>query len=81
VYKLQFQQGRELVSTTTYMGELLHRRMAHLHFGVLGHLSQAVIGLPKFITERHALAKVVQWASMLGDHFHRASIDPREYWT
>jgi hypothetical protein len=29
VYKLQFQPGRALVSTTTDMSELWHRRMAH----------------------------------------------------
>jgi hypothetical protein len=38
VYKLQFQPGRALVSTTTNMSELWHKRMAHIHFGVLGHL-------------------------------------------
>ena len=27
--------------------------MAHLHFGALGHLRQAIIALPKFIAERH----------------------------
>jgi hypothetical protein len=35
------------------MGELWHMRMAHIHFGSLGHLRQAIIGLPKFTTERH----------------------------
>jgi hypothetical protein len=42
-----------LVSTTTDMGELWHKRMAHIHFGALGHLRQAVTGLPKFRAERH----------------------------
>jgi hypothetical protein len=27
--------------------------MAHIHFGALEHLRQAVTGLPKFTTERH----------------------------
>jgi hypothetical protein len=38
VYKLQFHPGRALVNKTTNMGELWHRRMVHIHFGVLGHL-------------------------------------------
>jgi hypothetical protein len=53
VYKLLFQSGRALVSKTTDMGELWHRRMAHLHFSALGHLRQAVTRLPKFTVERH----------------------------
>jgi hypothetical protein len=57
VYKLEVEPTRALVSTTTDIGELWHRRMAHLHFGVLGHLRQAVIGLPKFTTEKHDLCK------------------------
>jgi hypothetical protein len=43
VYKLQFQLGKALVSTTIDMDDLWHRRMAHLHFGVVGHLRQAII--------------------------------------
>jgi hypothetical protein len=53
VYRLQFQLGRALVSTTIDMGELWHMRMAHIHFGALEHLRQVVIGLPKFTSERH----------------------------
>jgi hypothetical protein len=53
VYKLQFQPGRALVSTTINMGDLWHRRMAHIHFGALWHLRKEIIGLPKFTTERH----------------------------
>jgi len=55
VYILEVEPTRALVSTTTDIGELWHRRMAHLHFGVLGHLRQAVIGLPKFTTEKQGL--------------------------
>jgi hypothetical protein len=53
VYKLQFQLGRALISTTTNMGELWHMRMVHIHFGALGHLRHAITGFPKFTTERH----------------------------
>jgi hypothetical protein len=53
LYRLQFEPARALVNTTTNMGELCHRRMTHLHFGALGHLRQAVTGLPKFIAEKH----------------------------
>ena len=53
VYKLQFHSGKALVSTNIDIGELWHRRMAHLHFGVMGQLRQVVTGLPKFTTERH----------------------------
>jgi hypothetical protein len=35
------------------MGELWHGRMVHIHFGALGHLRQAITGLPKFTAERH----------------------------
>jgi hypothetical protein len=38
VYRLEVELARAFVSTTTNMGELRHRRMAHIHFGVLGHL-------------------------------------------
>jgi hypothetical protein len=34
------------------MGELWHKRMAHLHFGALGHLREAVTRFLKFTTER-----------------------------
>jgi hypothetical protein len=53
VYILEVEPARALVNTTTDMGELWHRRMAHIHFGALGHLRQEVIGLPKFTAERH----------------------------
>jgi hypothetical protein len=46
LYKLHFHPGRALVSTTTDVGELWHRNMAHLHFGALGNLRQAVTELP-----------------------------------
>jgi hypothetical protein len=53
VYRLQVQPGRALASITTDIGELWHKRMAHIHFGALGHLKEAVTGLPKITTERH----------------------------
>jgi hypothetical protein len=44
---------RELVNTTTHMGELWHKRMVHIHFGALGQLRHAFIWFPKFIVEIH----------------------------
>jgi hypothetical protein len=79
VYKLQFQPGRALISTTTDMGELWHRRMARIHFGALGHLRQAVTRLPKFTAERHDPCKGCAMGSMSVDHFHRVRTGPREY--
>jgi hypothetical protein len=53
VYRLQVQPGRALASITTDIGELWHRRMAHIHYGALGHLREAVNGLPKITAKRH----------------------------
>jgi hypothetical protein len=85
VYKLQFQPGRALVSTTTNMGELWHRRMTHIHFGALGHLRQAVIGLPKFTTERHdpckgcAMGKYAQIPFPPSEHRSKGVLDLLHY--
>ena len=46
VYRLHFEPTKALVSNYTDLGELWHREMAHLHFGALGHLRQAVTGMP-----------------------------------
>jgi hypothetical protein len=53
VYRLHVQPWRELASITTNLGELWHKRMAHIHFGALGHLREAFTGFPKITTERH----------------------------
>jgi hypothetical protein len=46
-----------LISVTTNLGELWHRRMAHLHFGALDHLRQEVTGLLKIAAEKHGPCK------------------------
>jgi hypothetical protein len=53
VYRLQFESAKALVSSVTDLGELSHKRMAHLHHGAFGHLRQAVTGLPQFAAEKH----------------------------
>jgi hypothetical protein len=53
VYRLQVQPRRALASFTTDIGELWHRRMAHIHFGALGNLRQSVTIFPKITVERH----------------------------
>jgi transposase InsO family protein len=63
------------------MGELWHRRMAHLHFGALGHLRQAVTGLPKFTTEKHdpckgcAMGKYAQRPFPPSEHRSKGVLD------
>jgi hypothetical protein len=46
VYKLQFESTKALLNNVTDLGELWHRRMAHLHHGAFGHLRQVVTGFP-----------------------------------
>jgi hypothetical protein len=81
VYKLQFQPGRALVSTTTDMGELWPKRMPYIHFGPLGHLGQAVTGLPKFTSERHdpckgcAMGKYAQIPFPPSEHRSKGVLD------
>ena len=53
MYRLQVQLGRALASFTTDIGELWHKRMAHIHFGALGNLREAFTRFPKITTERH----------------------------
>jgi hypothetical protein len=53
VYMLQVHPRRALVSFTTDIGELWHRRMKHIHFGALGNLREAITRLPKITAERH----------------------------
>jgi hypothetical protein len=57
LYCLQFEIARALVSSTCYMVELWHRRMAHLHHGTLNVLNEIVTGLPYFSTEHHEVCK------------------------
>jgi hypothetical protein len=80
VYRLQVQPGRALASITIDIGELWHRRMAHIHFGALGHLREAVNGLPK-MTERHdpckgcALGKYAQKPFPSSEHSSKGVLD------
>jgi hypothetical protein len=48
VYMLHFEPAKTLVSSNTNLSELWHKRMAHLHFGALDQLRQAVTGMPQF---------------------------------
>jgi hypothetical protein len=51
---------RALIHTTSNnsdLCELWHRRMAHLHHGVLRVLREMVIGVPDFSSEHHELCK------------------------
>jgi hypothetical protein len=81
VYRLQVQPGRTLASFTTAIGELWHKRMAHIHFGALGHLREVVIGLPKITTERHdpckgcALGKYVWTPFPSSEHRSKGVLD------
>jgi hypothetical protein len=81
VYRLQVQPGRALASFTTDIGELWHRRMAHIHFGALGHLREAVTGLPKITAERHdpckgcALGKYAQKPFPSSEHRSKGVLD------
>jgi hypothetical protein len=81
VYRLQFHPGRALASITTDTGELWHRRMAHIHFGALGHLREAITGLPKFIAKRHdpckgfALGKYAQKPFPSSEHRSKGVLD------
>jgi hypothetical protein len=81
VYKLHVQPGRALASFTTYIGELWHMSMVHIHFGALGHLREVVTGLPKIITERHdpckgcALRKYAQKPFPSSEHGSKGVLD------
>jgi hypothetical protein len=68
VYRLHFEPTKALVNKSTELSELWHRRKAHLHFGALSHLRQAVTGVPKVAIERHDPCKVCA----LGKYARRA---------
>jgi hypothetical protein len=53
VYMLYDYLERELTSFTTYIGDLWHKRMEHIHFGVLQNLREEVTVLPKITFDRH----------------------------
>jgi hypothetical protein len=59
LYKLMFQPARALIHTTNNndLCELWHRRMTHLHHGVLRALREIVTGVPHFSTEHQELCK------------------------
>jgi hypothetical protein len=61
LYRLQFEPAHALVSTCTSsgqdLGELWHRRMAHLHHGALKVLRESVDGLPTFSSDQHRVCK------------------------
>jgi hypothetical protein len=81
VYYLQFHPGRELVITTTDMGELWHTSMEHIHYGALGNLREVVTQFPKFIEERHdpckgfTLGKYAQRPFPLSEHRSKGVLD------
>jgi hypothetical protein len=81
VYRLHFEPAKALVNNNTDLGELWHRRMAHLHFGALGHLRQAVTGMPQVAAEKHdpckgcALGKYARKAFPSSEHRSKGILD------
>ena len=57
VYRLQFESLQALITNAKDMGELWHRRMAHLHHGALKILKEIVTGLPELSTEHSDMCK------------------------
>jgi hypothetical protein len=61
LYRLQFEPTHALVSTCTSsgqdLGELWHKRMAHLHHGALKVLRESVDGIPTFSSYQHRVCK------------------------
>jgi transposase InsO family protein len=57
LYRLQFESPQALISNNKDMGELWHRRMAHLHHGALNVLKEIVTGLPELSTEHSDVCK------------------------
>jgi hypothetical protein len=80
-YKLHFELAKALVNNNTDLGELWHRRMAHFHFGVLGHLRQTVTGMPKVAAEKHdpckgcTLGKYARKAFPSSEHRSKGILD------
>jgi hypothetical protein len=81
VYRLHFEPVKALVSSNTDLGELWHKWMGHLHFGALGHLRQAVTGMPQVAAERHdpckgcALGKYARRAFPPSEHRSKGILD------
>lgn len=57
LFQLQFEPAHALVSSCKGIGELWHRRMAHLRHGALNILKEIVTGLPEMKTEKHEVCK------------------------
>jgi hypothetical protein len=61
LYQLQFEPTHALVSSCTSsgqdLGELWHKRMAHLHHGALKVLRESVDGLPVFSSDQYRVCK------------------------
>jgi hypothetical protein len=58
LYKLQFEPACVLVSSSCSgrdLGELWHRRIAHLHHGALKVLRESVTGLLEFSYDQHGV--------------------------
>jgi hypothetical protein len=81
VYRLEIEPARALVNVTTNLDELWNRRMAHLHFGALDHLRQAVTGLSKIAAEKHgpckgcAMGKYAQRPFPPSEHRSKGALD------
>jgi hypothetical protein len=81
VYRLHFEPAKALVSNSTDLGELWHKKMAHLHFGALGHLRQAVTGIHKVVAKKHdpckgcALEKYARKAFPSSEHKSKGILD------
>lgn len=57
LFWLQFEPAHALVSCSKGLGELWHKRMAHLHHGSLNAFKEIVMGLPKLKVEQHKACK------------------------
>ena len=81
VYRLHFKSAKALVSNNSNLGELWHRRIAHLHHGALRHLRQAVIGVPQVQEGKHnhcrgcALGKNIRKPFPQSEHKSKGTLD------
>jgi hypothetical protein len=75
LYRLQFESPQALIGGNKDMGELWHRRMAHLHHGALIVLKEIVTGLPELSTVHSDMCKGCSLGKYAKTAFQAVTVD------
>ncbi|XP_059068968.1 uncharacterized protein LOC131859351 [Cryptomeria japonica] len=80
LFRLHFEPTHALVSNNRGLGELWHRKMAHLHRGALNVLKEIVTWLPKMKVEKHEVCKGCALGKYAKTNFQAVILDLKGFW-